>query len=162
VKVDRKELQARMDHFRQAFEQTGAKMTHQRIEVFREVARTDEHPDAVTIYRRVRRRMPTISLDTVYRTLWKFLDMGLITTLGFYGERVRFDGNTARHHHFICNKCGMTMDLKSEELDNLKAPSAAKDLGNIETTHVEFRGLCVKCSKDYGHGSNRGRRHRNI
>lgn len=147
MKIDQGEFQTRMNRFRQAFKQAGAKMTHQRIEVFREVARTGEHPDAVTIYQRVRRRMPTISLDTIYRTLWMLMDMGLITTLGLHRERVRFDGNTTTHHHFICTKCGMTRDLYSEELSGLEAPKEAERLGRVEATHVEFRGLCSECSK---------------
>ena len=147
MKVDKDDLRSRMDRFKRVFKQAGAKMTHQRIEVFREVARTGEHPDAVTIYQRVRKRLPTISLDTVYRTLWMLTDMGLISTLGLHRERVRFDGNTANHHHFICTKCGMTRDLKVEELDRLETPEEAKRMGTVKTTHVEFRGICSRCSK---------------
>jgi Fur family peroxide stress response transcriptional regulator len=152
MKVDHDKYESRMIRFKEAFKRSGVKMTHQRIAVFREVARTGEHPEALTIYERVRRRMPTISLDTVYRTLWMLMDMGLITTLGIHRERVRFDGNTAIHHHFICTKCGMTRDLHSEELNNLKAPEEVKSLGRVETTQVEFRGLCSRCSKKDGHG----------
>jgi Fur family peroxide stress response transcriptional regulator len=151
MNADHREFESRMRSFKEAFKRSGAKMTHQRIEVFREVARTEEHPDAVTVYQRVRKRLPTISLDTVYRTLWMLMDMGLITTLGIHRERVRFDGNTAIHHHFICTKCGMTRDLQSDDLSNLRAPEEVKNLGRVETTHVEFRGLCSKCSKEDEH-----------
>jgi len=152
MKIDQSEFQSRMHRFEELFKRSGAKMTHQRMQVFREIAQTGEHLDAVSIYERVRRRMPTISLDTVYRTLWMLMDMGLTTTLGIHRERVRFDGNTALHHHFICTKCGMTRDLHSGELNNLQAPEAVKSLGRVETTHVEFRGLCSKCSKEDEHG----------
>jgi Fur family peroxide stress response transcriptional regulator len=148
MKVDQDELEYKMRRFKEAFKRSGAKMTHQRIEIFREVAQTGEHPDAATIYQRVRQRMPTISLDTVYRTLWMLMDMGLITTLGIHRERVHFDGNTAIHHHFICTKCGMTRDLHSENLNGLQAPEGVTSLGEVETASVEFRGLCTKCSKE--------------
>ena len=77
-------------------------MTHQRLEIFREVASTIEHPDADTVFRAVQRRMPTVSLDTVYRTLWMLHDLGLVTTLGPQRNGVRFDANLERHHHYVC------------------------------------------------------------
>ena len=58
------------------------KLTHQRMEIFREVARTADHPDAQTVYERVRKRVPAVSLDTVYRNLWLLSDLGLLSTLG--------------------------------------------------------------------------------
>ena len=152
MNVDHDEFESRMRRFREAFKRSGAKMTHQRIEIFREVVRTGEHPAAVAIYERVRERMPTISLDTVYRTLWMLMDLGLITTLGVHRQRIRFDANTSIHHHFICTKCGMTRDLHSEEFNRLEAPREVKSLGRVETTHVEFRGLCYECSKEGEHG----------
>jgi len=96
------------------------KLTHQRIEIFREVARTGDHPDAETIFKRVRKRIPTVSLDTVCRTLWMLNDVGLISTLGSQRGRVRFDGNASPHHHFICTKCGKAGDFYSKEFDDLE------------------------------------------
>jgi Fur family peroxide stress response transcriptional regulator len=90
--------------------------------------------------------MPTVSLDTVYRTLWLLNDHHLITTLGPSRERTRFDANLTRHHHFVCVRCGSTRDFHSDELDELKLPSSAKALGQIETTLVEVRGVCRECS----------------
>jgi len=148
MNVDKAEFQSRMRRFRHAFRHSGAKMTHQRIEVFREAARTGEHPDAATVYQRVRRRVPTISLDTVYRTLWMLMDMGLITAMGVHRERARFDANTSVHHHFICTRCGMTEDIRSEKLNNLQVPEEVTSLGRVERTHVEFRGLCSKCYEE--------------
>ncbi|MCK7479895.1 MAG: transcriptional repressor [Candidatus Moduliflexus flocculans] len=52
-----------------------------------------EHPDADAVFRAVRKRVPTVSIDTVYRTLWMLNDLGLVTTLGPRRESVRFDAN---------------------------------------------------------------------
>lgn len=75
-------LQQRMNHFKEQIRNAGVKLTHQRMEIFREVAMSEAHPDAEKIYKKVRERLPSVSLDTVYRTLWSLLDLGLITTLG--------------------------------------------------------------------------------
>ncbi|MGC8861621.1 MAG: Fur family transcriptional regulator [Armatimonadota bacterium] len=121
--------------------------THQRLVIFEEVARSSRHPDADAVYRAVRRRIPTISLDTVYRTLWLFKDLGLVATLGPSRERTRFDGNVRRHHHFICNRCGTAIDFCSPEFDALRIPDDLEAVGPVETVHVELRGLCSDCLK---------------
>jgi len=116
------------------------------MEIFREVAQTSDHPDAEKVYQGVRKRMPTMSLDTVYRTLWMLKDLGLITTLGSSRERTRFDANLSRHHHFVCIRCGLTRDFYSDAFDELRLPDSVKAFGRVETTQVEIKGVCLKCN----------------
>ncbi len=145
TKTKKREVDLRMRGFEQVCRQAGIKLTHQRIEIFREVAQTGDHPDAETVYQRVRERIPTISLDTVYRTLWRLNDLGLINTLGPPRERTRFDANLEQHHHFVCVRCGLTQDFYSEELNGLRLPKSAKALGQVESTHVKVYGVCRGC-----------------
>jgi Fur family peroxide stress response transcriptional regulator len=142
----RQEVKRRLARFERLCREAGVRLTHQRLEIFREVAQTGDHPDAEMVYRRVRERIPTVSLDTIYRTLWLLNDHGLITTLGPSRERTRFDANLTRHHHFVCVRCGLTRDFYSEELDDLKLPRSATAFGRIEATLVELRGICRKCA----------------
>ncbi len=155
MKPNNREIEHRMDRFKEVCRDSGVRLTHQRLEVFREVARTGDHPDAETVHKRVRKRMPTVSLDTVYRTLWLLDDLGLITTLGPSRERTRFDANLTRHHHFVCVRCGLTRDFYSDDLDNLKLPRSAKALGRIETALVEVRGVCRDCAGEKAEPGNR-------
>jgi Fur family peroxide stress response transcriptional regulator len=145
--IEPEELQKRMNHLKAGLRRSGVKLTHQRLEIFREVAKSGDHPDVETIFLGVRGRVPTVSLDTVYRTLWLLIDLGLLTTLGPPRERVRFDANMSSHHHFICRKCGMARDFLSHKFDRLKIPSAVKALGKVESTQIEVRGICYRCSK---------------
>ena len=142
----KREVGQRMARFERVCRDAGIRLTHQRLEIFREVAQSVDHPDAEMVCRRVRERMPTVSLDTVYRTLWLLNAHHLINTLGPSRERARFDANLARHHHFVCVRCGSTRDFHSEELNELKLPSSARAFGRIETTLVEVRGVCRECS----------------
>lgn len=139
------EIKQRVLAFAEACRRQGHRATHQRMEIFRELAGTDEHPDAETIYRRVRRRIPAISLDTVYRTLNWLESQGAIARVVSARERARFDANTARHHHFVCRACGMMGDFTSEALDRLPAPPAVAAMGRVDTVYVEWHGLCRKC-----------------
>jgi Fur family peroxide stress response transcriptional regulator len=152
MEPSKEEVKARTDRFAQALRDSGTRLTHQRVVIFQEVAKTGEHPDADTVFRRVRKRMPSISLDTVYRTLWMLNDMGLISTLGPQRGRVRFDGNASPHHHFVCTDCGFVGDFYYEEFDGLEVPAEVDRMGDVATTHVQFRGLCSRCWPRDGKG----------
>jgi len=148
--IEATELSARMDRFRAACRDAGIKLTHQRMEIYREIASSIGHPDAETIYQAVRDRVPTVSLDTVYRTLWLMTELGLLTTLGSRHERVRFDANTNPHHHFVCTRCGRAFDFYHQDFDSLAVPESVHDFGEIVATHVEIRGVCAECTTHDG------------
>lgn len=137
----------RLDHLKAVARKAGVKLTHQRLEIFRELAATDEHPDADTLFRAVQQRMPTVSVDTVYRTLWMLHDLGLVTTLGPERSAVRFDANLDPHHHYVCLRCGLVRDFESADLNAMRVPDAVKELGSIADAHVEVRGLCARCQQ---------------
>ncbi len=126
---------------------SGLRITQQRLEIFRELLNCSDHPDAEKLFQRLRGKMPGLSLDTVYRTLWMLNDAGVITTMGLEREKTRFDGNIDHHHHFVCIKCGSISDFYSDTLDSLEIPESAKKLGKACNAHVEIRGICNNCSK---------------
>lgn len=138
----------RLEHLRTIAREAGLKLTHQRLEIFSELAASEEHPDAERIFRAVQQRVPTVSLDTVYRTLWMLHDLGLVRTLGPKGEGLRFDANLDRHHHFCCVRCGLVRDFESAELDALRVPDAVRRLGHVVDAHVEVRGHCARCQQE--------------
>lgn len=137
----------RLLHWQTAARQAGVKLTHQRLEIFRELAGNEAHPDAEAVFRAVRERVPTVSLDTVYRTLWLLHELGLITTLGPRREAIRFDVNLEPHHHFVCVRCGLVRDFESDELDALHVPEAVRQLGGVLEARVEVRGVCATCQR---------------
>jgi Fur family peroxide stress response transcriptional regulator len=147
-KVSKAEVQRRVEAFAAATKKAAVKLTHQRLEIFREVASSLEHPDAETVFRAVRARMPTVSLDTIYRTLTLLNSLGLISTLGPRRESVRFDANLAQHHHYYCVRCGLARDFESAELNALPIPDFVNKIGSVIATRVEVRGVCDRCAKE--------------
>ena len=145
--ITEEQVQKRLTEFADACRQRGIKATHQRTEILRELAGTEEHPDAETVYNSVRNRMPAISLDTVYRTLKLFEEKGIIVRMGAMKERARFDANTSRHHHFVCRQCGLIRDFYDEAFNSLKAPQVVPEMGCVDAVYVELRGLCQTCRK---------------
>jgi len=71
----------------------GLRLTGPRRVVLEVVRATDVHPTAETVHRMVRRRLPRVSLGTVYRNLRLLVAEGLVKELP--GPHARFDGNTS-------------------------------------------------------------------
>jgi Fur family peroxide stress response transcriptional regulator len=149
--VTQDEVERRVASCAQALKAAGLRLTHQRLEVAREVARSDTHPDVETVYRGVRERVPTISLDTVYRTLAVLEGLGLIRRFDLTAGPARYDANLEPHHHFICTKCGLIRDVQASVVDGLKVSEESAKLGRVEWVTVQLRGLCRECqgSEDY-------------
>ncbi len=147
------EVERRVDALSRALRESGLRLTHQRLEVVRELAESDEHPDVESVYRAVRVRVPTISLDTVYRTLATLDGLGLIKRVTATPGPTRYDANTAHHHHFVCTRCDLIRDVDDEELDAVRPPRSTASLGSVESIEVHMRGVCVDChNKERDHG----------
>lgn len=143
--VSQSEITRRVESMADALRASGLRLTHQRLQVVREIARTDEHPDAETIYRRVRRRVPTISLDTVYRSLGALADLGLISRFTGVGGPARYDPNLVQHHHFVCTRCGLVRDIAGDLVEVSQPPPQLPVAGTIESVEVNFKGVCAQC-----------------
>jgi len=139
------EVERRVQAFVRTCRRRGLKITHQRMEIFQELAASPAHPDAETVFQAVSRRVPSISRDTVYRTLTTLEAEGLVRKVEPLFESARYDANLDRHHHFVCTVCGMVSDFYSEELDRLPIPKALESVGAIDSAQVQVRGTCLAC-----------------
>jgi len=135
----------------------GVKLTYQKLEIFREILKSRDHPSVEDIYNRVKENMPTISIDTVYRTLNTFYSWGLISRVHIFCEKARFDPNTELHHHILCIKCKKLWDFYWPEFYSIELPKEVKEWGIIDGKFTEIRGSCRDCiseEKEKPAGSN--------
>jgi Fur family ferric uptake transcriptional regulator len=125
-------------------------MTPQRQAILEELRRLTSHPTADEVHALVRRRLPRVSLGTVYRNLEVLSDSGLIQKLDMGGGQRRFDSSTGIHYHVRCVRCGRVEDAPVEPLttidDALRKVSGYEVIGH----RLEFIGLCPACRKE-GH-----------
>ena len=125
------------------------RMTHQRKVILEEVQKNHQHPSADEIYERVRKRLPKISMGTVYRNLDILTSCGLIRKIEPDFPQMRFDGKTDEHYHIVCMQCGKVRDVPIQSTDdNLKALENV--LGKLTKYGIfghklEFLGLCERC-----------------
>ena len=134
-----------MDRFRDAFKGAGLKLTHQRLEIYQALAEAKDHPSAEMIFSRVRRRLPTISLDTVYRTIGTFERHGLLIRIPAFDDQGRFDADLSDHHHYVCDRCRGIMDFFWAGFNGLEPPPEARRWGRVDRVNVVVRGICRGC-----------------
>jgi len=122
-------------------------VTPQRLAILANLESRRDHPTAEQIYQKVRQDMPTISFNTVYKTLEVFCLRGLIHKVNPLHEVARYDFDTDHHAHLICRKCHFIVDLDDEVAP---APSLAPEsLAGFQVEHhsLIFWGLCPQCQK---------------
>jgi Fur family transcriptional regulator, peroxide stress response regulator len=129
---------------------SGLRLTHQRLEILKELAAADVHPDVEAIYHAVRERVPTISIDTVYRTTAALVHLGCVRRVSATVGPARYDPNVGPHHHFVCQSCGLIADIEDADLDVLSPPSAVGELGEVSRAEVYFKGVCRSCAARSG------------
>ena len=123
------------------------RMTRQRRVILDELRKVTSHPTADKIYNMVRRRLPGISLGTVYRNLEILSESGMIQKLDSSGSARRYDGNVKMHYHVRCVRCGRVDDLPLGTLPVLEN-AIRKGCGyEVLGYRLEFIGLCPKCRK---------------
>lgn len=131
--------------FEQVCRSKSLRMTHQRSEIFHALARNPGHPTVEKVFNQVRKRLKTISLDTVYRTILTFERNGLIKRIQILDNAARFDINISIHHHLVCARCKRVEDFYWPDFDQMKPPSTIDGWPELISKHVEIRGLCRTC-----------------
>ena len=125
------------------------RMTHQRQVILEEVKMDLSHPTADEIYERVRKRLPRVSMGTVYRNLDILTSCGLISRSKPGLPQMRFDGNTQDHYHMTCTGCGKIEDAPIEShdapLESLESALGHLTKYGIFGHRLEFFGLCGEC-----------------
>ncbi len=131
---------------RKVLNKAGMRVTHQRALIL-EIIRQG-HLDADEIYRRAKEKEPRISLSTVYRTLQKLKNLGLVEELHFDEAHHHYEAKpSAEHYHLVCLGCGRVIEFR-QPLSHFitKNVAEAKDFDILET-EVRVTGYCAKCRK---------------
>lgn len=123
----------------------GFKVTPQRIAILKALLNNTAHPTAEAIYELVRVEHPTMSLNTVYKTLEVLGSIGEVVVLNVKEGRNHFDPNTSPHHHFVCRRCRKILDVHGDYSDAFVVPTDLKDRHQVEGYQVEFFGVCKEC-----------------
>jgi Fur family peroxide stress response transcriptional regulator len=126
----------------------GLKITHQRLEIFKELLNSNDHPTVEKLYHRLQPKLPTISLDTVYRTLTTLELHGFVARVETEESQARFEGKMEEHHHAICKKCGKITDFFWKFPAEAVIPDEILKWGKISKKSITLHGLCRQCMQE--------------
>jgi Fur family ferric uptake transcriptional regulator len=128
-------------------------MTLQRKIILEELRKVDTHPSADEVYEMVRKRLPRISLGTVYRNLEVLSKSGAIQKLEPGCSLKRFDGDPHEHYHIRCLQCDRVVDAHFDIDLNFTNKDCKENNFTIIGHKLEFIGLCSKCAETSLHNS---------
>ena len=120
--------------------------TKQRQLILEAVRATNSHPTADELFQVIRRKLPTISLATVYRNLNFLSDIGEIRKLSMPGMPDRFDWRLEAHEHMVCYVCGQVLDFALP--GNLQQQIAQACGAEIAGYTLVAHGTCAHCQKN--------------
>jgi Fur family peroxide stress response transcriptional regulator len=136
---------ARFDELMTALKERDFRLTPQRVELVRLIASSEGHPSAGQLYTRVKRKFPTMSPATVYKTLALLKEMGQVLEIDLRDDS-HYDGNRPEPHpHLICTNCGRIVDGEAS-LEQGSIRKLEKDSGfTILRPQIALYGLCPDC-----------------
>lgn len=111
----------------------------QREAVYEALCSSDAHPDAYSIYEKVKEKLPSIGLGTVYRNLNELCESNKIKKVASASDTDRFDGNMSEHAHFICSECGKIYDMQ------MPREIAELNVEGVTRKELTFYGVCKNC-----------------
>lgn len=109
------------------------------------------HLTADAVYTRAQRRLPEISLATVYNTLNELVNMGEVLEISTGDGPKRYDPNTTTaHQHLHCVRCGILRDVHPDGANRLALPSREQHGFELLDVDIVFRGVCPDCRATVG------------
>ena len=129
---------------KRSLEGSGLRCTPQRYAVMAFLMEHSGHPTAPEIFEAVNRLDPRSSKATIYNNLRNLVEAGLVREVAVEGRAARFDAKGARHHHFICDRCGNVEDIEWYDVPRPGSRSLGKRV--LRECELIVRGLCTNCA----------------
>jgi len=117
------------------------RITSQRKIILDYLKSVKTHPSTEEVYLAVKKKLPQISLGTVYRNLKNLKEKGEIKEV--FNEMSHYDGDISPHAHFVCEKCRKIFDV----LEKVNISKKKIKVGEIKNYQIYYYGFCKKCQK---------------
>ena len=131
--------------FRELCQEHGIAVTHQRQVLYEVMKTMHGHPSPEEVYARVKKKVPAISLATVYKNIHLFVESGVFREVSMHHGSVRVEMNGAAHHHMVCSKCKGITDIGEKELGLVAKRDRLPGGFLVERYAVDVIGVCAKC-----------------
>lgn len=133
--------------FRELCQENGIAVTHQRQVIYEAMKTMHGHPSPEEVFARVKKKVPAISLATVYKNIHLFLKSGVFRQLSLHHGSLRVEMNEEAHHHMVCSKCKAITDIGERELGLVSKSHNLPGGFLVERYAVDVIGICAKCQR---------------
>ena len=116
-----------------------------RDKIYEYLCGTKAHPSANMIYNDLKPSIPKLSLGTVYTNLKLFEDLGQVIRVANVNGFERYDADTSEHVHFVCDECGVVIDIMDADIKKAKKACQAGQ-AKIKNIQIVLHGTCERCS----------------
>jgi len=121
------------------------RLTNQKKAILDYLRSTQGHPDAYEIYEEVKKKLPQISLATVYRNLDAMVKKGKIKAIRIKEDRFNYDGSGEKHHYFHCTKCDRIYNMPDNILLDFEKINETEVVELVEDYSIFLKGICKNC-----------------
>ena len=127
----------------------GLKHSRQRDVILQLFLKTDGHLTVDDLYQIVQRTHPEIGRTTIYRTLKILCDADLAKAIEFRDGVTRFEHiyNQDHHDHMVCTCCGVIVEFRSNEIQQLQIELAEKHGFTVDSHRHQIFGVCSECKR---------------
>ena len=133
--------------FRELCHENGIAGTHQRQVLYEVMKTMHGHPSPEEVYARVKKKVPAISLATVYKNIHLFVESGVFREVSMHHGSLRVEMNDEAHHHMVCSKCKAITDIGEKELGLVSKRDKLPGGFLVERYAVDVIGICAKCQR---------------
>ena len=117
-----------------------------RVEIYNYLDINRNHPDVDSIYKKLSKKLPTLSKTTVYNVLKLFIEKDIVKELTIGSQECRYELLTKEHSHFKCDICKMIYDIPQ-----VKTEHDVSSLQGFEINErlVLLKGICPSCQNKH-------------
>ncbi len=122
--------------------------TPQRLMILSILQEADNHLTADEVFQRLGPMSAAMNRSTVYRTLERFRDAGIVTETDLGGGVRVFELLAVqRHHHLICHHCNGMIDLDDSAVESMRAAIRTRYGFEPQVDHLAIWGTCAECGE---------------
>lgn len=123
----------------------GMRMTPQRIAIVERIMTTPGYLVPLRVIEQVQARVPGVSASTVYRTLDRLEELGVLAHVHLEHGMGYHQVTNARHAHLTCSACGKEQEVDQALLRRLERSVQGKHDFRPDFSHHPISGLCTAC-----------------
>jgi Fur family ferric uptake transcriptional regulator len=134
------------DELIQLLRSADQRATPQRLMILSVLQEADHHLTVDHVVQRLGPMSSALNRSTVYRTLERFRDAGIVseTDLGG-GVRVYELLAHHRHHHLICHRCNGMIEMDDDAVESMRSAIRVRYGFEPQVDHLAIWGVCAAC-----------------